>query len=412
MIRYSITAPRHLRGTVALPSSKSMSNRALIMYALSGGGVFPENLSDCDDTKAMLCALEQEHAVVDIGAAGTAMRFLTAYFAVRPGERTLTGTARMQERPIGTLVDALRSLGADISYSGKEGYPPLLIRGKALQGGMVEIPGDISSQYISALLMVAPVLEGGLTVRLRGEVSSRPYIDLTIHQMHEYGADVQWTANDTISVKPGGYVSRQHRVESDWSAASYWYEMMLLSGDDEAQIRLSGLQDSSRQGDSMVRFIGSLLGLKTKFVTDTDTPQVLLRKQRQPVQRLNYDFANCPDLAQSFVVACAAMDIPFHFTGLASLKIKETDRIEALKTELRKVGVVLRTHAEGDLIWEGGRCEASMEPFDTYQDHRMAMALAPLALKYGTVQMNDPGVVSKSYPNYWDDLRQMGFKIE
>jgi len=414
MLQYTIKAPSRLRANIALPPSKSISNRALILQALSGSAAFPENISECDDTKVMLRALELMPRVIDVGAGGTAMRFLTAYLSVTPGEHIITGSQRMLHRPIGTLVDALRRLGADIEYQGEAGYPPLAIRGKSLRGGHIDIPSDVSSQYISALLMIAPTLKEGLELRLVGNVASRPYIDLTLHVMHDYGAKANWTDVDTITVSPGRYKPCRYRIESDWSTASYWYEMLILSNDEEAVVSLGGLRDGSRQGDSMVRYIASLFGIRTIIERGdcNDSPHMVITKALRPVQRLEYNFTNCPDLAQTFIVACAALGIPFDFTGLGSLKIKETDRIEAMKTELRKIGVVIRDHDDRELIWEGGHCDATWEPFDTYNDHRMAMALAPLALIHGEVKINNPQVVSKSYPQYWDHLRQSGFIVE
>lgn len=413
MLQYTIKAPSRLRANVALPPSKSISNRALIIHALAGGARFPENISDCDDTKVVVRALETMPDVIDVRASGSAMRFLTAYLSVTPGEHTLTGAERMKHRPIGVLVDALRRLGADIDYLGEEGFPPLRIRGRDLEGGRLEVPADVSSQYVSALLMIGPALKQGLTVKLLGTISSRPYIDLTLHVMHDYGADAQWTDVDTIAVGPKPYVANRYVIEGDWSAASYWYEMLILNGDNDSTVSLGGLSDGSRQGDSMVRYIGSLFGLRTSMVREVGEPlRVVLAKGFRPVQRLDYDFSNCPDLAQTFIVACAALGVPFRFSGLGSLKIKETDRIEAMKTELKKMGVVVRDHNDVELIWEGGRCEPTWEPFDTYGDHRMAMSLAPLAMVRDEIKINNPQVVSKSYPRFWDDLRQAGFIVE
>lgn len=414
MLQYTIQAPERLDSAIDLPASKSISNRSLIIHAISGGTVFPENLSDCDDTEVMLHALERMPEVIDIRAAGTAMRFLTAYLSITPGQHTITGTERMKHRPIGTLVEALRYLGADISYLGQEGYPPLRISGHPLDGGTIEVPGDISSQYISALLMIGPALRKGLTVHLTGNIISRPYIDLTLWTMQEFGADAEWTDVDTISVRPKPYCQRPYLIENDWSAASYWYEMMALSKDRYSRVQLSGLMDGSKQGDSVIRYIFSLLGVHTKFGTSEHgvPTTVLLTKGFAPVPRMEYDFVNAPDLAQTVVVTCAALGIKFHFTGLGSLRIKETDRIEALKRELKKVGVVIRDHNDAELIWDGGRCEPTWEPFDTYEDHRMAMAFAPLALVYPQVRINNPEVVSKSYPRFWDDLRTADFKVE
>ena len=401
--------------TVDLPASKSISNRALIIHALSGGSTLPENLSDCDDTSVIIDALRTMPEEINIKAAGTAMRFMTAYLSVTPGTHILTGTERMKHRPIGILVDALRTLGANIEYIGEEGYPPIRITGSTLKGGLLEIHGNVSSQYISALLMIGPMLKDGLTLRLLDHIISRPYIDLTLWMMGEFGAEAEWTSADTITVSPKPYKSRDYFIENDWSGASYWYEILALNGDPESEIRLTGLMAGSKQGDSITRYIFSLLGVKTKLQSKkAGIPQTItLKKNGHCVPKLEYDFVNCPDLAQTFVVACAAMNIPFHFTGLSTLKIKETDRIEALKTEMRKLGYVVKDIDGSELLWDGERCEPSLEQgIDTYEDHRMALAFAPYAMKHNGLVINNPQVVTKSYPHYWDHLRQAGFKVE
>lgn len=412
-MQYNISAPYQIDTTIALPASKSISNRALIIHALAGGDILPDNISDCDDTEVILNALNNLPQTVDIKAAGTAMRFLTAYFAATPGEHILTGTERMKHRPIGPLVDALRYIGADIEYVGEEGYPPLHIRGRQLDGGHVEIPGNVSSQYISALLMIGPVLKNGLDLKMTGEIVSKPYIDLTLWMMREFGADADWTEMDTVTVNPKPYIQRPYTIESDWSAASYWYEMLALCGGSESSIKLTGLYDGSKQGDSVVKYIFSLLGIKTIFESKEEghATTVTLKKVPCMLPRLDYDFISSPDLAQTIVVTCVMRDIPFRFTGLASLRIKETDRIEALKTELRKLGFVLTDDGDDTLCWDGQRCEPNMSAFDTYEDHRMALSLAPVSLMAGNVTINNPEVVSKSYPHFWDDLRKAGFTI-
>lgn len=410
-MQYILRAPECLDATIQLPASKSVCNRTLIIQALAGSHVLPDNLSDCDDTRVLVSALRDMPEVVDIGAAGTAMRFMTAYLSATAGEHVITGTDRMKQRPIGLLVNALRHLGADISYVERTGFPPLRIKGQPLTGGRLEIPGNISSQYISALLMIAPALRNGIELRLTGDIISRPYIDLTLWAMTEFGAEAEWSDIDTIRVAPKPYEPRPYRVENDWSAASYWYEMMALCPNVESRVVLPGLTDGSRQGDSVTRYIASLLGIKTTFVKDSAAPQVVLTKHRCTLPQLEYDFVSSPDLAQTFVVTCALLGIPFHFKGLSSLKIKETDRIEALKRELRKLGYVLRDLNNSELVWDGSRCEASMEPVDTYQDHRMAMAFAPAAFRFPDLRINDPQVVSKSYPHFWQDLAAAGFTV-
>jgi 3-phosphoshikimate 1-carboxyvinyltransferase len=413
MTTYRLTAPERLDATIELPASKSISNRALIIYALSGGQIVPENLSDCDDTEVIIEALRHMPAEIDIKAAGTAMRFMTAYLSLTPGTHVLTGTERMKHRPIGTLVDALLKLGADIEYVGEQGYPPLRITGSKLQGGDLEMDGSISSQYISALLLIGPMLERGLSLHLTGDIISRPYIDLTLWMMGEFGAHAEWTSADTITVEPQPYKPRDYFIENDWSAASYWYEMVAMSDDPEATVRLTGLTDGSKQGDSVTRYIFSLLGVKTVFQTKKQgVPQtVTLRRNGRCVPRLEYDFVNSPDLAQTFVVTCLAKGIPFCFKGLATLKIKETDRIEALKRETRKLGFVVESRNDSELLWDGERCEPTGDPIDTYEDHRMALAFTPFALKRQGLLINNPLVVSKSYPKFWEDIKGAGFRI-
>lgn len=415
MEQYRLTAPERLDVTVTLPASKSISNRALIIYALSGGNVLPQNLSDCDDTEVIIKALRDMPEEINIKAAGTAMRFMTAYLSVKGGTHVITGTERMKHRPIAILVDALRALGADIEYVGETGFPPLRITGKTLDGGLLEIPGNVSSQYISALLMIGPALRDGLTLRLTGDIISRPYIDLTLWMMGEFGANAEWTAADTITVKPQPYQNREYIIENDWSGASYWYEMMALCKNRESEIRLTGLMDGSKQGDSCTRYLFSLLGVKTIFESKGEgVPQtVIIRKNGRCVPKLEYDFVNSPDLAQTFMVTCAALGIPFHFKGLSTLKIKETDRIEAMKTEMRKLGFVLQDVNDSELIWNGERCEPSAEQgIDTYEDHRMALAFAPYALATDSLLINNPKVVTKSYPQFWNHLTKAGYHLE
>ena len=406
-MKLRITSPDSIRATVQLPSSKSISNRALIINALGNGTFRPENLSDCDDTQVMIRALNgQPDDTIDILAAGTAMRFLTAYLSVTPGSRIITGTQRMQQRPIQILVNALRELGASIKYAGKEGFPPLHIQGTTLQHSHITLPGNVSSQYISALLMIGPTLPHGLTLTLTGEIISRPYINLTLRLMNDFGAKAAWTSDYELRVQPQPYQSVPFYVESDWSAASYWYQMAALSKD--AIITLPGLFKDSYQGDSKVADIFRMLGVETIYGDKT----VTLQKNSKMVEKMDYNFINQPDLAQTFVVTCALLDIPFRFSGLQSLKIKETDRMAALVCEMKKLGYVLQESEGSVLSWQGERCEPSGEAIDTYEDHRMAMAFAPSCLKKPDICINDPHVVTKSYPRYWDDLKAAGFTIK
>jgi len=403
-MQIKVTAPASIHALVHLPSSKSISNRVLIINALGEGTCFPENLSDCDDTQVMMRALSERGMTVDIKAAGTAMRFLTAYLSIIPGERILTGTQRMQQRPIRILVDALRSLGAEIEYVKEEGFPPLRIVGRQLAGKEISLQGNVSSQYISALLMIAPMLSEGLILHLTGEIISRPYIDLTLQLMAEFGAKASWYTEHCIGVAPSPYHSVPFLVESDWSAASYWYQMTALSK--EAEVVLTGLFPESYQGDSAVADLFEQLGVETIY----EKGQVVLKKTGKVTECMEYDFVNQPDLAQTFVVTCALLGVPFRFTGLQSLKIKETDRIAALIKELGKLGYVIEEADSSVLYWNGKRKEADACPVvDTYEDHRMAMAFAPASLVLPEIQINEPQVVSKSYPRYWGHLKKAGF---
>ena len=416
-MKYTIKAPSQLNASINLPASKSISNRALVISAMAGSNIQPDNLSDCDDTEVIIVALKDMPEVINIKAAGTAMRFMTAYLASTEGEHTITGTERMQNRPIGILVDALRYLGADITYEKKEGYPPLHIKGKPLEGGHLEIVGNISSQYISALLMIGPILKNGLELKLTGEIASRPYIDLTLWTMREYGAEAEWTDMDTITVKPQPYKSTPYQIENDWSASSYWYEMMALSDDAEACICLKGLRAESLQGDSCISQIFNKLGVKTTF-----TDEGALLTKTDAVEHLEFDFTHCPDLAQTVVATCAMMGVTFHFEGLKSLKIKETDRIVALQTELRKLGVDVEADNESMTLTPvsaalfknqiSDKAVQASSPIATYADHRMAMAFAPCAFRFPGLAIAHPEVVSKSYPAFWNDLERVGATIK
>ena len=426
-MRIKITTPHKIGGQIVLPSSKSISNRALVIHALTGGEGTVENVSDCDDTRVMMQWLKTKPEVVDIGAAGTAMRFSTALLAVSEGTHIITGTERMKNRPIGILVDALRTLGAKIDYVEKEGYPPLRITGNLhLEGGDIHLSGSVSSQYLSALLMIAPCLKKGLRLIPSDQVVSLPYIDMTLAIMRDYGAKAYWDATgekECVVVEPVPYQTHTYQVENDWSAASYWYEMVALAPNADAEIVLPGLFAKSLQGDSCGAEVFRLLGVETLH----EGNQVKLKKNGKCVSSLHYDFLEMPDLAQTFVVTCCMLGIPFHFTGLQSLKIKETDRIEALKAELLKLGYVIEDRNDSELMWDGKRMQGSARDakmpdeiavfsdeivISTYEDHRMAMAFAPAALKLGSICVNNPQVVSKSYPHYWDDLKAVGFDIE
>ncbi len=407
MKQIKLTAPTSAIGAViTLPSSKSICNRALIIHALSQGKDEIGNLSDCDDTNVMLRALQAMPKVIDIQAAGTAMRFLTAYLAITEGEHIITGTERMKQRPIGILVDALRSLGATINYTEKEGFPPLHIQGSTFHHNEVALPGNVSSQYISALLLIGPMLPKGLRIKLTGELVSRPYINLTLQLMKAFGAKACWSSDCQLEVAPHPYRDTPFCVESDWSAASYWYEMVSLT--ENGRVELPRLYANSFQGDSKVAELFEGLGVKTSYASD----KVIIERTKRQLERMEYDFIDQPDLAQTFVVTCALLNIPFRFSGLQSLRIKETDRISALITELKKLGFTLKATGDSILSWDGERCESSPCPaIDTYDDHRMAMAFAPAVLRWKELRINNPQVVSKSYPLYWENLKDAGFGI-
>jgi len=391
--------PKEINLSISLPASKSISNRALILNALAYSPYEIQNLSDCDDTRVTIKALDSNDTTFDIGAAGTAMRFLTAFLSKTVGEWVITGSERMKQRPIKLLVDALNSLGARIEYVEKEGFPPLKIFGSALLGGEIHLNGGISSQYISALMMIAPYMQNGLKIILEGNIISVPYIHMTINMMKEYGVDVTFK-NNTIEVQPQNYRPIQFKVESDWSAASYWYEILSLKV--KGDIFLKGLNKNSYQGDSKVAELFEQLGVGTTYQQDG----VLLSPNNNYVAKFEFDFVNQPDLAQTFAVTCCLKSIPFHFKGVQSLKIKETDRVAALINELAKLGYVLTEPAEGQLEWSGLKTSDAVTgtpSIKTYEDHRMAMAFAPVAL-IRPVIIENPEVVSKSYPHFWDDF--------
>ena len=395
-----------LETQVSLPLSKSISNRALVINALTDGALPLKKVAKCDDTDVMVAALSSDEACVNIGAAGTAMRFLTAYYSSQPGrEIVIDGTERMRHRPIAVLVDALRACGATIEYAGEECYPPLRISGKKLHGGDITLSASVSSQYISALLMIAPTMEQGLRLTLEGDIISRPYIMMTLSMMRQWGVESEFVGN-IITIAPQKYAPVDFEVEADWSAASYWYEIAALSSGD---VSLCGVNSISVQGDSEISKYFEYLGITTHF----DDGIVELEPSPDLVPRLNIDLSDQPDLAQTIVVTSCMLGIPFHITGLSTLKIKETDRLEALRTEMLKLGMVLTIERDSELIWDGSRRPIYEFPvIDTYEDHRMAMAFAPVSIFIPGIVINNIEVVSKSYPDYWQHLQDAGFKFQ
>lgn len=402
---------------VELPLSKSISNRALIMDALACAQAPAREVAACDDTAAVCSALGllrqmPRGADINVGMAGTAMRFLTAYVAATDGlEATLDGDARMRQRPIGPLVDALRLCGADIAYAGREGYPPLLVKGRRLSGGHIDIDAAVSSQFVSALLMVAPTFSSPLTLRLQGEISSFPYIKMTLAMMERRGIGCELYGTE-VTVQPGAYLSEAEPIERDWSAASYWYEIAAISA---GWITLPGLRLPSLQGDAAAARFFERLGVLTSTENDEGEPVdgLALTPSPEVHSRLDLDLADNPDLAPALAVTCCLVGVPFRFTGLASLKIKETDRLQALQRELAKLSYDIEIVRDSELAWQMQRCPVDeLRPIDAHGDHRMAMAMAPAALFVPGLIIRGAEVVAKSYPAYWDHLRQAGFQIE
>ncbi|MFD2725297.1 3-phosphoshikimate 1-carboxyvinyltransferase [Hyunsoonleella rubra] len=390
---------------VAITGSKSESNRLLLLQAL-----FPEielkNVSNSDDSELMAKALSSNEIIVDIHHAGTAMRFLTAYFAVQEGRETiLTGSKRMKERPIKILVDALRELGADISYVENEGYPPIKLNGKKLDKNKVSLKANVSSQYISALLLIAPKLENGIELTLEGDITSVPYINMTLSLLDEIGVETSFKDN-VIKVSPFNETPKVDTltVESDWSSASYYFSILAIS-EVGTEIYLSSYKESSLQGDSCLVDIYKHFGVRSSFNENTLT----LRKEAKALEPLSLNLKNAPDIAQTIAVTCFVLGISCDLAGLHTLKIKETDRLEALRTEIEKLGGEIEV-TDKSLHMSASKSINPMVSIGTYHDHRMAMAFAPAALKQ-SLKVEDAGVVSKSYPAFWEDLKSLGFEI-
>lgn len=407
---YQISADlKNIKASICLPSSKSISNRALIINALSYSPYPLRNLSDSDDTKVLLAALYSNDSKFDIGHAGTAMRFLTAFLSKIVGSWEVTGSERMQQRPISVLVDALRELGAKIEYIKNEGFPPLRITGSHLTGKIIELDGSISSQYITALLLIAPTLENGLKLKLSGEITSRSYIELTLGLMARFGIQHRWEGN-MITVPEQKYFPLDFTVESDWSGASYWYEILALC--ESGEIFLENLELDSLQGDSGIADWFVPFGI----ISTQQKGGVLLSKTSDiNPEKLIQDFIENPDIAQTMACLCVARKIPFHFSGLKTLKIKETNRIAALQNELAKFDAEITEPLEGELAWDGKTDSGHNHEkplIETYHDHRMALSFAPMSLTGKPVLIEDPMVVTKSYPGFWSDLKKAGFMIE
>ena len=394
---------KEANGDLTITGSKSESNRLLIIQAL-----YPQieihNLSKSDDSKVTLEGLKSKKNVIDINHAGTAMRFLTAYFAIQPHrEIVLTGSNRMQERPIKLLVEALNSLGADITYEKEPGFPPLIIKGKEITINRVSLPANISSQYISALMLVAPALRNGLKIDLIGEITSFPYIKMTQSIMDQLGFEIAFDGNQ-ISIKSASSINTNHwKVESDWSSASYFYSIVALA--DRSEITLKSFFEESKQGDAALTKIYEKFGVKTTH----SNGKIILSKitDFNPPNFITLNLKNTPDLAQTIAVTCLGLNINCKLSGLHTLKIKETDRLTALKTEIEKLGGNVKISERSLELLNTGKINQNVL-IDTYNDHRMAMAFAPLGLRV-PININNPKVVSKSYPDFWDDLQKLGF---
>jgi 3-phosphoshikimate 1-carboxyvinyltransferase len=382
-----------------------MSNRALILNALSGNRSIVSNLSSARDTVLMQTLLKSTDPIVDVMDAGTTMRFLTAYFALTNQKKILTGTDRMKQRPIKLLVDALRLMGAKINYRGEEGFPPLETLGfQAQQTAALSMPGNVSSQYISALMMLAPILPHGLMINLTGETGSVPYLTMTASLMRDFGADVNLDfKNHTIEVKSGAYQSAQVTIEADWSAASYWFGFTALATN--ANLTLPNVSEKSLQGDRVVVEVMEKLGVISSFKNGS-----LELSKKSHLPHLVWDFKNCPDLAQTVLPLCAAKGISGEFTGLESLRIKETDRIDALQKELKKIGSEFSEPSTGNWKLIPGKISTLTSPIQTYHDHRMAMGFAPWATLRDLV-IEAPDVVNKSYPGFWQDVKSIGVEV-
>ena len=398
------TSQSDLQAQIAVTGSKSETNRLLLLQAL-----FPNitlaNTSNSDDSEVMQKALKGNDEIVDIHHAGTAMRFLTAYFAVNEGrEVVLTGSPRMKERPIKVLVETLQQLGAQISYENEEGYPPIRIKGQKITNNKVSIPANVSSQYISALLLVAPKLENGIELTLVGEITSIPYIKMTLALLNDLNIQTSFEGN-VIKVYPKPEVaSKVMTVESDWSSASYFFSLVALS--DTAKIALSSYKGTSLQGDSALVEIYAKIGVETHF---EENKMTLTKIKNFNFEDVTFDLNNTPDIAQTIVVTCLGLGIGCHLTGLHTLKIKETDRLEALRIEMTKLGANITVTNDSLTLAASNHINSNVS-IATYNDHRMAMAFAPLALKVPII-IDNAEVVSKSYPDFWEDLKTLGFRI-
>lgn len=410
---FTLSKPnRSIRGIIRLDGSKSISNRALIIRALCNTPFEIDLLSTSKDTITLQALLASDEEIRDAGAAGTTFRFMTAYLSMQKGTQILTGSERMKQRPIGVLVDALRQLGAKIDYLENEGYPPLKIHApEPVNNNRLAISANVSSQYISALLMIGPTLPDGIELELATNVVSRPYIEMTLNLMAHFGIEHEWKEN-IIRVAPQAYKAKPYKVEADWSAASYYYALAAFA--DDLDLQLDGIWEDSVQGDSVLSKMMNAFGVQSTF----NETGVHLNKSRAPMQsEFEWDFIRCPDIAQTLAVVCAGLGVKGSFTGLETLRIKETDRIDALHNELEKVAAYFELDEEKSIekgqeyFSTNGQAVISNPTFETYEDHRMAMAFAPLAM-LGHIKIEEPMVVVKSYPKFYEDFEKLGFLVQ
>ncbi|NJN78273.1 MAG: 3-phosphoshikimate 1-carboxyvinyltransferase [Saprospiraceae bacterium] len=394
---------RTVQGRIDLAGSKSISNRALIIQALCAEKFPIYRIANAKDTETLQQLLASESDTLDAGPAGTTFRFMTAFLSLQQGTQTLTGSERMKQRPIGVLVEALKKLGANIEYLENDGYPPLKINApNSLITNQLSIPASVSSQYISALLMIAPTLKNGLELTLTGKIVSRPYILMTLNLMAYFGIKYDWNGQ-IITIKSQEYQARPFTVEADWSAASYYYAVAAFANDD-LHLQLDGLFAQSVQGDAVMAKISEHFGVQSTF---NETGVLLTKVKNHQLSDFKYNFLECPDIAQTLAVICGGLGVNGHFSGLETLKIKETDRVEALYQELKKVKVNFEEQADETCIVSGKATFDNIPQFPTYEDHRMAMAFAPLAM-FHAVEIEEPKVVGKSYPDFWTDFGTLG----
>ena len=409
-MKYTINYKGGKSGTrIKLNGSKSISNRVLIIQALCGAHFPIHNLSSAKDTSTLqqLLAVVEDGTVLDAGAAGTTFRFLTAYLAFQKGTQILTGSQRMKQRPIKVLVDALTQLGAEISYLENEGYPPLKIKSaNNTEVNEITLPADVSSQYISALMLIAPYLAKGLKIKLEGNIVSLPYLLMTKNLISRFGGNISFD-NACFTINPSSYKAQEFTVEGDWSAASYYYAIVAFEKAGFS-LELEGVGNESLQGDRVMAEIGRNFGVDTVFDGEV---AILTKAERKINNTFDFDFVLCPDLAQTISAMMAGLDVSGKAIGLKTLRIKETDRIDALRIELAKAKVIVDDRGYEDRFWQEGKSVLENTiSFDTYEDHRMAMSLASLAV-FDTIHINDPNVVKKSYPEFWNDLKKIGFLI-